>query len=339
MLLRLVARIQTKPARPDEPVEPAHHRIGQDPREPQRRRGHRASRAPQHGEHRRERERHERDRAGEAQVARAQLAAHERLPQVGGAGRAPRDDRTVADRQHELDRLQRVALEVAIGTHPGGVRALVDALQQHVGVVRQHGREEQHEQRERAEGGPPRAPDGELRQRREPEELREDRGEVDVVEARDHDHGGSEPEAARARDDALVREGPAHDEDRGRDRPVVAEREVGERAIEEERRQREGARPGEGPLRPRPEITGDGVERECREHGREQDRHIRRRKQADPARQPAREPVLRLVLAQEAVPARDVRRAELGDRDPREGLTWPSWAARRVPSVNRASAE
>jgi hypothetical protein len=86
--------------------------------------------------------------------------------------------------------------------------------------------------------------------------------------------------------------------------------------VEEEGRQREGASAGEGPFRPRPEVEAHRLERERREHRGRQDQQVGGREEPHRPREKAGEPVLQLVLAQEVVPARGVRGAELGDRDP-----------------------
>ena len=258
--------------------------------------------------------------------------------QVDLPGRPPGHDAGLAERQQQLDRLERVSLQVAVRAQEGvGRSTLPRGLDEQVGVVGQHRAEQHGEKSERREGGPRSSPHESLHEERQAQELGEERREVDVVEAGHHGDRRRGPEAARSRPDPVLFEGPGDDEDGERDRPVEGEREVGERAVKEERRQREGTGADEGPLGSRSETTAHGLEGERRKHRREQDEQVGGGKEPDGAREAAGEGVLQLVLPQEVVPARAEGRAELGDFHPAERRQVPVvrglQRGERVPGV------
>jgi hypothetical protein len=88
--------------------------------------------------------------------------------------------------------------------------------------------------------------------------------------------------------------------------------------VEEEGREREGARARERPLGPGAQPARHRVKRERREHHGQQHEQVGGGEEPDRPRQQARDPVLRLVLAQEVVPARAQWCAKLGDEDASE---------------------
>ena len=196
----------------EEAVQPADDRVGEDPGERQGGAGHGASRPAEPRPRRRHREGEEGEDAREAEIDRAELAAVEGAVQVHLPGRPPGHDAGLAERQQQLDRLERVSLQVAVRAQESvGRSALPRGLDEQVGVVGQHRAEQHGEESERRQGGPRSAPHESLHEEREAQELGEERREVDVVEAGHHGDRRRGPEPTRSRPDPVLLEGPGDD--------------------------------------------------------------------------------------------------------------------------------
>ena len=224
-----------------EAVEPAHHGEGEDPDHGDQGRRQEASPLPEVAAERGEAHPGQSGDAGQAQIGRAHLASVERPFRVGRDEGRPGTQAPSGRGQQQLDRLEGVTLEVAVGSQRAGERVPARPVgSEHVGAVRDHGAGQHEEQHPGAQHEASLPAAQELGEACEGQELEEEAGVVRVLcrpvttaiatPIQNRREPGETPSPA---------EGPAHEEDPRGDGPAKREVQVVQRAVDQIGRERE----------------------------------------------------------------------------------------------------